>query len=164
MSFGLRGRCWVGEAAGAVSWSPRICAAGTAAWRLVISVFLVGCAVARAGRVHEPFARDAKLAAGRDDGRPGGALGQASAPSSRCLRHLGHTSGVYRSMSASPRLVLAVAGESHQVRDRQIAADLVHADLCRRPATRYRAHAHPPGALPEVIPSSFKIVLLSLAS
>src|SRR5215471_6033349 len=51
-----------------------------------------------------------------------------------------------------PRVLLALAGESHQVKDRQIAADLVRADLCRRPATRDRAHAHPPGQLPEVIP------------
>ena len=63
-----------------------------------------------------------------------------------------------------PRLVLAVAGESHQVRDRQIAADLVHADLCRRAATPYRAHAHPPGRYLRSSPSSPRIVLLSLAS
>jgi hypothetical protein len=29
-----------------------------------------------------------------------------------------------------PRVLLALSGESHQVTDRQIAADLVHADLC----------------------------------
>jgi hypothetical protein len=77
---------------GSVRWA--------AAWRLVISVVLPGDVVARARRVHEPFARDAELAAGRDDGRPGGALEQASAPSSRCLRQIGQASGANRSMSA----------------------------------------------------------------
>lgn len=41
-----------------------------------------------------------RRAGGRDDGRPGGALEPALAPSSWCLRHIDQTSGAYRSMSA----------------------------------------------------------------